>query len=194
MSDDAARRRYLSTVIDPAAWDRAKWCATALAHDPEGQSPPLVGLIFEDEAAGRALFADLVKRVGHRDENGEVRVSIVEGPIGGEPAGYTVHISTDPDRVVARAKKDGVALEKEDVVRASRSQRVVPAAGSTNLAAFKKQYEKHGSYLLIPFFGEAGHRDAAFELGIEKRILHLRKVADVKGGADPDAVLLGPQA
>lgn len=159
-------------VIDPAAWDAAGFSGTALGVDPTGENPPFLGCLFQDEAKARALFQGLQKRLGVADEKGMLRVAIVEGPAPDGTPGYVVHL---------RGVTSGASKAK--------LHRVTPPAGSTNLAEFKEQVKKHGTYLLIPIFGPKGSLASGIELMLRKTKIHLRTAAEVRAGgeSDPDA-------
>jgi hypothetical protein len=78
-------------------WDAARWCATAFVHDTFGERPPCLGIVFEDMEAGRRIFAEWRRLLGRVDKHEQLRIALVEGDIPGKPAGYTVHVSSDPE-------------------------------------------------------------------------------------------------
>src|SRR5450432_3844756 len=91
---------FFQTFIDIEKWDLAMWRATAFLRDPEGINAPVLGIVFTDIAAGREIFENWTKRLGNVDQHEELRISIVEGEILGEGPGYSVHISSDPSRLM----------------------------------------------------------------------------------------------
>jgi hypothetical protein len=192
MSDDP--RTFLKQLIDKALWERAGWYATALAHDSEGENPPLIGLLFKDEKLGKQLFEKLKLRLASKDELDELRVSIVDGPVDGQ-AGQTIHIGAEPKGIAARAKHEGVDLDPKEVNPRGRTNRIPQREGSTNFADFKAAYEKHKSAILTIMQGEAGTGRLLPSLQhmIEKPTVHFRSLADVKPTGDPDAAALPPK-
>lgn len=189
MPDD--RRQFFQTIIDGAAWNRAGWTATMLAHDPSGENQPFMGFIFRDQAAGKQIFTDLVKRIGRADEHGELRLSVVEGDLPGAGPGYTVHFGGNAEAAVLRAKAEGVEIAAKDVAALGRRNRVKPAPGSKNLEEFKAQCEKHGSCLLLPVFGKPGQLEPSLDLFVKKTGVLFRSAAEIDpASADPDAVIV----
>lgn len=189
MSDDP--KTFLKQIIDKALWDKAGWAATALAHDEEGENLPLIGLIFKDQGAGKRIVEKLKMRLATKDELGELRVSIVDGEVGGAP-GQTIHIGPDPKGIATRAKKEGVDLDPKEINPRGRTCRIPAAPGSTNYAEFRKSYEKHKSALLILMLGEPGKGtlDPSLQHMIEIPTVHFRALADVKPTGDPDGAVL----
>lgn len=189
MSDDP--KTFLKQIIDKALWDKAGWTATALAHDPEGENPPLIGLIFKDQGIGKRIIEKLKLRLGNNDELDELRVSIVDGPVDGKP-GQTIHIGAEPKGIAARAKKENVELDAKEINPRGRTCRIPAAPGSTNYADFKASYEKHKSALLILMLGEPGKGalDPSLQHMIQKPTVHFRALADVKPSGDPDGAVL----
>jgi hypothetical protein len=193
MPDDP--RRFYSSVFDRPSWNRASWFQVALCVEETGENPPLLGLIFSDQAAGKALFDDLMKRVGRSDPHRELRIALIEDAPGGEKPAYTVHIGPDPAAVEARLKADGVTLEPPPALDLRGVWvRGVTSAGSTLVADFKAQHEKHGSVLVAPFLGPRGKLAPSLELCITTS-MKFRSAADVTADAsDLDAPLLAKDA
>ncbi len=80
-------KAFLQIFTDPTEWDKAKWSGTVFLYDPDGgkKQIPGLGIGFADFDAGKRIFEEWIKRVGHRDEFEEIRVSIIEGSIPGNP-------------------------------------------------------------------------------------------------------------
>ncbi len=166
-------------LIDAALWARAGWRETVLAHDPEGEEPPFLGPLFADEQAGRAVFAALKRRLGPKDERGELRISIVEGDRPGQPPGFAVLFRTNPPARLARAKETGVDPARLPPLSEGIARRVPTAPGSKNLAAFRKSFEKHGRALFMPVFGDPGALAPDLVSAIEVTRIFFRNAADV---------------
>ena len=103
---------YLTGPINVDLWNEAKWRATFFMGYEE--EPPILGLAFENEDAARKIFETWHERYGENDEYEELRVSIVEGEIQGEPPGYTVHVGSDPDAAIKRFKDAGYEFDVDD--------------------------------------------------------------------------------
>lgn len=181
---------FLSMPIDVELWNTAKWSATFFSYQPG--KPPVLGLAFREEAAARKIFEGWHERYGDKDRYEELRVSIVEGKIEGEPEGYTVHIGPDPDAAVKRFKEAGYAFDQDILMCVSRLNRMNPPPGSRNLSRFKELYRQFKRYDLAPgVVSDDGKRlKPMFELGIFKTKVHFRHVSEIVKN-DLDSVVLG---
>lgn len=173
------------SLIDVDLWNDAQWTATAFLHDPDGAKPPCIGLVFGNTMIGRKIFEGLRSRLGEIDRFEELYVSIIEGEILGEKSGYTVHLSSDPLRTEARLHADGTPVTFDSAVILSRYQRMIPEAGSLNLARFKSHLKVHQKYFIIPVSSDI---QPQFDYAIEKREIHLREASEITG-QDRDAVI-----
>jgi len=190
------KKEDLGKPMDFSLWDLAGWQQTVLAHAPEGVEAPFLGPLFLNERTAKRAFELYRKRVGQMDAHGELRVAIIEGEIPGEAPGYTVHIAPSRDGILARAKAEGLEVDPAKIETRGRTQRMTPPAGSTNLSDFRREYEKHGRFLLMPAFRmPRGELSAPFELAVALKTLHFRRVEDVRAGGegDPDAVVIAPK-
>lgn len=180
---------YLTGPIDVDLWDKAKWRATFFMCDLE--RPPVLGLAFEDESAGRKIFETWHQRYGENDEYEELRISIIEGDIPGEDPGYSVHLGSDPDAASKRFKDAGYAFDDNLMMMVSRMNRMTPPAGSKNLDKFKQCYKTFKTYFLAPgvISKDRQQLKPIVELGIYKSKVLLRHVSDI-GQNDVDRVVL----
>ena len=174
------------SLIDVDKWNEARWTATAFLHDPDGVKPPCIGLVFENTDAGRAIFKDLLERVGAVDAFEELYVAIIEGEILGEEPGYSVHVSSDPARTQARLRSQGQDLPFEQAIVVSRFHRMIPAPDSPHLGKFKSELQAHGRYALIPVSSDI---QPQFDCAIEKKEMYFRQASDITK-SDRDAVVL----
>jgi len=182
---------YLSTPIDVALWNRAKWRGTFMMIY-EGM-PPILGLGFLNEEPARKIFEQWHRRYGERDAFEELRISIIEGDIKGEAPGYSVHVGPDMENTIKRYRDAGLTISAADkFLTISRINRMNPSPESKNLEMFKQAYSYFKRYLLIP----GTHRQDGSELkpimalGIYKSSIHFRKVDEI-GPHDFDVAALG---
>ena len=181
-----------STFLSAESWGRAFWIATTFRWHPGGAAPPIMGLVFADAEAGRALFREWAAACDHRDELEELRVAVVEGDIPGMEPGYSVHLCPDPEALMIRAAAEG--REAGGAAPPSRVSRMHPHLGGdpSMLPAFKREYERHGQYLLAPVTRRGdGQLYVDVDCGVEKTVLHFRDAADI-GPGDIDASVLRP--
>jgi hypothetical protein len=187
---------YVTGPINIDLWNAAKWRGTFMMWSPDG-GLPMLGLGFLNEKPARQIFEDWHKRYGNSDKFEELRISIVEADIKGEPPGYTVHVGTDIENTIRRYKDAGLIVDPENSMFAmiSRLNRMNPSPGSKNLEMFKDAYRHHKTYLLIPGVLKPDGSDVApfVDLGILKNTIHFRHVDEIHPH-DPDVVVLGAGA
>lgn len=167
----------IQSFIDPVKWDQAQWVGAAFLHDQSGIYPPYMGIVFQRVDVGKQIFAEWRNRLGKVDAKEKLRIAIIEGPIRGEGAGYSVHISSDPS-----AMEDSGA---DRMVVVSRVHRMTPQPGSPHLARFKKEFQKHRRYSLIPV---SLNLEPFFDDAIEKTKVTFRNAFDISKN-DQDAVV-----
>ena len=167
---------FVQSFIDPDKWNAAAWKATAFLHDPLGEKPPCLGLVFGNIEVGKRIFSDWLERLGETDRYDELRISIVEGEILGEPSGYSVYISSAPDRIAERAQAEGIGFELGTATILGRFQRMLPQPGSPHLPRFKSEFAKHKEYLLLPVSAET---EPQFEFAIRKTGIFFRQASEI---------------
>lgn len=182
---------FVSSPIDIDLWNEARWRATIFAEGHDYM--PLLGLAFEDEAKGIQIFKEWRERLGGRDEEEELRVSIIEGDIEGQDPGYTVHVGPNPEILVKRMGELGLDVDEHLLTMVSRLNRMNPRPDSTGLAHFKGLCARQDSYLLSPAWISPDQEQFKVIPGpaILKRVIHFRDVADI-GEHDVDRVVLVP--
>lgn len=194
MSKADGRTLFFSSPINVPLWDQARWLGVAYLHDPQRKQPPGMGLIFQNERAGRQIFSEWRASLGVSDALEDLRVAIIEGDVPDMEAGYFVHIGFEPDRVLEHAKFQGhPEPEKLLLTLVSRVHRMNPDPTSTHLAEFKADFKRHGKYELMPVFKVGGDYRPAPELLVAKTVIHFRLFANV-GPNDIDQVCVAPLA
>jgi hypothetical protein len=176
------RDRRISSIIDVSLWDKARWKGTAYLHYGP-PVPPMLGILFTDEEAGRQIFTAWRKRFGSFDQNEEIRLVILTGIDQANPHAYRVMVGTN----VKNLENDASKL----IITASRFQSMEPN-NSQNLDLFLQQQKLAGSFGLVPAFG-ASQSDVrpATDLVIGKTEIIVRAAWQV-GENDPDIVALRP--
>lgn len=181
-------RVFLSSPIDVDLWDEARWSGTFVAMYPG--KPPVLGLAFRNEAAACKIFEGWRKRYGNDDQDEELRIAIIEGPIKGEDDGYSVHIGFDRDEKFKRFRESGYEFDEGIFVFVDRINRMNPEPGSNNLEMFKSFYQQYEAYFLAPgVISPDGRHQPLLHLGILKRRIFFRNVSEI-GKDDIDAVVL----
>jgi len=183
----------LHSFIDIETWNKAGWFAAAWAKSPDG-GLPLMGCAFKDAKAGWKIFEDLQGRLGNEDTNELLRIAVIEGDIPGKDnPGYSVHIGSHYEHVMARAKADGTATGDKLIMSATRYHRMNPQPSGPNfLHMFKDEYAQHKQYLFLPFLPKDSSSmgvQPVFNLAIKKTELYFRRVEDIDAG-DIDSPVL----
>ena len=184
---------YLSIPIDVELWNRAGWRATFFRWG--GGKPPMLGLAFQDQQAAQKIFEGWHERYGDSDTYEELRVSIVEGDIRGEDAGYSVHIGPDPKNTIKRYRDAGLKFDlgNDALIMVSRINRMNPAPESKNLHTFKSEYRKYETYSLVPGLvdKDGSNLRLSHKAGIHKSSIYFRHVNEIISKNDLDWAVLG---
>jgi hypothetical protein len=182
---------FLSTPIDPALWDEAKWSGVFIRIYESG--PPDLGLAFLNETAARTIFEQWHRRYGDRDVFEELRISMIEGNVQGEQPGYSVQIGIDLENTIKRYREAGLTVDsdRDGFLTLTRIHRMNPSPGSKNLEMFKQAYRHFKAYSLIPGVLKPDQSDVLpiHDLGIYKSTIHFRRVEDI-GPNDEDSIVL----
>jgi hypothetical protein len=179
-------------VIAPAKWDKAEWRGVLYIVDRTLARPPIFGLMFRHETPAVDIFTDWRSRMGRDDENGQIRVAIVEGDIPGQDYGYTVHIGPNPQS----ALDDAADSNKSRVVSFSRIFRMNPDRNSQNLPNFKEAFALKKKCLMLPVIANreiitGDNIKPLLEFGLIGRNLVFKNVKDVGSNDIDSAVFIG---
>ncbi len=176
---------FLTGCIDVSLWGKAGWSGTFFITG--GNQPPVFGFLFQDAASALGIFEGWVKRFGIKDEYNEMRITVVEGDIKGEPPGYSVLVSVNPLNIYERADAQGINIPKDHVMIISRVHRMNPAPGSRNLEKFKEEYRKFGCCRLVAVVIEGEAVRVFQEPSIMKQEIVFRQADEITSN-DPDAI------
>lgn len=182
---------FITSPIDLESWDKAIWRGAAFLLDVRDEEPPCLLLPYTKEFYAKKIFKNWILMHGKEDKNDEIRISIVEGDIPGEETGYTIHISSNIDRVAKRMEEQGLELDESLIMSISRLQRANPTDGFRMFNTFKARYQKHQKYVLMPAVLDEKNRriKPLNEYGILKHELIFRHVNDINEH-DLDAVVI----
>jgi hypothetical protein len=136
--------------IDMDKWNAARWKAVVYLNHLEGTKPPCLGIAFENGEIGKQIFADWIEYFGRVDSYEELRIIIVEEDTPSEKPSYTVRISSNPWHTEERARASGMMIDASTALVVTRVNRMHPEPDSPHLATFKREFEKHGKYFLVP--------------------------------------------
>lgn len=82
---------FTSDLININLWDAASWNGVLYMYSPLGM---FIGFNFENYQLGLKLFDDLLGKIGHEDNKGELLISFVKGISKTSPFNYAVCISS----------------------------------------------------------------------------------------------------
>jgi hypothetical protein len=185
---------YIGGPIDPELWDKAKWRATFFMAG-EGSSAPRLGLGFRNREAAEKIFQNWKERYGENDEDEELRVSIIEGEIEGEEAGYSVHVGSEWETNYKKLSRKSRMDEADLMMSISRINRMNPPANSPGLPWFKEAVRQSKVYYIVAGI-LSEDRASIEELGaieIRKSRIYFRNVDEIEKH-DPDVIVLGTGA
>ncbi len=175
----------VSWIINPL-WQEARWSGTSYQFDRTDESPPVMGLTFENPEKGKELFKAWTEKYGNHDELEEIRITVIEGEIPDERPGYFIHICPDPENSMVRATAEGFAIDTTPLQLLGQLQKMNPVPGTTPmLPRFKELFEKHREFLFAPVCQrDDGRLWVELKHGIVKRSIHFRNLNAI----DPDVL------
>jgi hypothetical protein len=184
----------IAFTADPL-WLEAQWSATTFRCHPNGAAPPTMGLVFENTVAAKRLFTTWVERHGNDDEFEEIRISIIEGEIPGQPEGYSVHICPDPENSLIRPGMKGISLTGVPLILIGHIRRMFPKHNNSFLLrSFREAYEQHMRFMIAPVLRrDDGQLWFDVQLGIIKSTVNFRATTEI-GDRDIDACVLANES
>ena len=169
------------SIIRETYWNDAKWFGVVYAVDQNAKSLPVLGILYENIEAGRKIFAAWKKKFGNRDNQEQIRVTIMRGIDRDNIHNYRVAVGSN----IKQPEEQGPKF----VVSVSRLHTMTPQS-SQNLGNFIRAYKAFGSYLLAPsYITEDRLLEIIFEFGITKREINIREAWNV-GVNDIDSVAI----
>lgn len=121
-------------LIKIRLWDRTVWCGTGYALYPNGDIE--LTLLYEDEQAAEAIFADLENEIGSEDRENRLRISIIRNIDRKNPAHYRVCIS---ENFTFDSNKNVHMIARKNTMTPSTSE---------NLDRFLSAFFERKSYIL----------------------------------------------
>ncbi len=133
--------RQVSSVINQALWNKAKWKAVAYVWSTDPDEPPHIALGFQNGEAGKAIFRELIEKLGSDDKQDRLRLSIITGLNKAFPNKYGVVIGSNlPD--------DGELKTGREIVSISRVHHM-DNTNPMNLRMFQERFERSGKFWLM---------------------------------------------
>ena len=161
------------SIINIHLWDRAKWRGTAFFHFAPDQ-PPLLALMFENEEAARKIFTQWQEQFGNRDVDEIIYIGFIKDISPKNSSYYKVLVTTNFPPNENKMKHSSTKL----TVYPGRYLTVTPDT-SVNLSHFLDQYQRVGSYGLIPAIYKDNKAEPIMDRVILKRRLTVKSYADI---------------
>lgn len=168
---------YVTGVIDTELWNKASWMGTAILSNKK--SAPYLGLLFQNRDAAIKIFEQWNKDFGHRDLYEEIRIAVIEGDIPGKEHGYTIHITTNQENLIAKCRKLNLSAEQVLFTIISRFRRMPIEKGNHNMATFREEVERFLSYKIIPIYMSENGLEPLFDYEIEKTEIFFRQADEI---------------
>ena len=121
-------------LIKIRLWDRTVWRGTGYAIYPNGDIE--LTLLFEDEQAADAIFADLENEIGSEDREDRLRISVIRNIDRKNPAHYRVCIS------------ENLTFDSNKTVQMIARINTMTPSTSENLSRFLSTFDEKKSYIL----------------------------------------------
>jgi len=133
--------RHVSSIINQALWDKAKWNAVAYVWSSDLDEPPYIALGFQNGDAGKAIFRDLIDKLGPDDKQNRLRISIITGLNKAFPNKYGVVIGSN-------LPNDGAFESGRELISISRVHHM-DNTNPLNLKMFKERFDRAGRFWLM---------------------------------------------
>ena len=171
---------FRNTLIKSKKWDKANWVSIVYLFGNSEVDPPILGLIFKKLSAGNEIFKDWIEKLGHVDQYEVIRVSIIEGEMPDQIPGYSIVIGSNVEGEIKRLKEKNIDVDPR-YVSGKRQVHRSPNSESIRLANFKRSFQKHKKYLLMPVHSpdlDLKQMNPQFELNILKREIHYQLLCE----------------
>lgn len=176
------------SVIRDALWDQAKWLGVGYMVMPNREAQPILGILFENIEAGKKIFAAWRKKFGERDQNEEIRITIVKGIDRNNPYHYKVGIGSNIKAFEKERDKGSSRF-----FSASTRIHVMTPQSFQNLDNFKLAYDCFGSYFFAPgSMGKDGLPNVISDLALVKKEINFKEAWEIRPNSI-DSVLVSPE-
>jgi hypothetical protein len=169
------------SLIRENLWEKAGWSATAFFVALDNSTLPVIAPVFKDEMIAREIFAQWRNELGVRDEQEQIRITIVRGIMRKKINAYRVVIGINPDVVFSTPKVQFFAF-------ASRINTMEPST-SENLDRFLNSYNVLHEYFFAPavIVGNLSNEPKILDEYLIKRDIFVRNAWEI-GKNDIDCI------
>jgi hypothetical protein len=178
--------RIVSSVINIPLWDKAGWGGVfyTVAMD-DLEEPPGLGFIFKDGAAGRSIFEELLQKLGSKDKDDRLRISIITGIDKEDPTAYELVVGTN-------LPASDAGKEPREFISVSRMHRM-DKPNPLNLKRFEDRVARTKRYAAFPVQAPTGENNMEMfgDLAIMKNTIRIAQAWQI-GENDIDSVAIRP--
>lgn len=194
LPEKSRKTLFVSGLIEQDLWFKAKWKNVPVFFFADTQpSPPILPIVFDDFEIGKIIFKNIIDKVGTKDEEDRLRISIVEGEVPNQEYGYFITIGENIKATNQLLQSYG-AENIELIVVQQQIHRMNVPEDSENLKKFKDEFNKYKCYYVVParrFYDD--EKGWGFEIDMNSSILkkeiYLRNYDDISDENDPDKIL-----
>lgn len=166
LKDASHRDVHMRSVIDYHLWNKAGWRG-ALYMSTGENTLPVIGLMFTNEEAARAIFGRWRERFGEVDREDEIYLSILKDVSPTHPLHYTMLVSSNPAKFKANSAMIMTRMHRMEAVT------------DVHVRHFLADYERMGVYLLMPAIFKGDEPEPLFDLMILKRNLVVKSAKSI---------------
>jgi hypothetical protein len=173
------------SIINIPLWDKAKWGGVIYIWSSDPDKEPAIGLGFADGMTGKAIFRELLEKLGPTDIENRLRVSIITGVDKANPSKYSVVIGSN----IPAKEEQSDSREFISVSRVHQMDNTDPA----NLKMFETRFSRSKRYAILPAqMPNKGIDGQAFgDLAIWKDSVRISPAWQI-GENDIDSAAIGP--
>lgn len=165
------RKFETHSVIDYHLWSEVGWNGALYGTVGPGV-PPILGFLFSDEAAARAIFTRWRERFGEDDVDDAIYLSIVTGITPSKPADYMLVVTSRPRETHAAAREGGARF----MIR----HHIMNPQSDENLRRFRMSYEAEGRFVLLAcMLKPPSAPNLLYDLSIGKHTLKIVDAAEL---------------
>ena len=178
--------RRVSSVINQALWNKAKWKAVAYVWSADPDEPPFIALGFQDGAAGKAIFKELIEKFGSEDRDNRIRISIITGLNKAIPSKYGVVIGSNlPDDIEYKKGREIISISRVHHM---------DGRNPMSLRMFQERFDRSGKFWLMAAHWPDEHSQPTLyeSTAILKNAIRITPAWQV-GENDPDSAAFGPE-
>lgn len=149
---------FFSTPIDYDKWNDAQWRGMLYLFFPNNDHPPILGFLFHNYEAGKAIFEEWKKTANEGYADDFLKIDFIEPPFPKDcwvnkekdrnyGKGYFVHLGANIEASAKRGMDSGISIDEMLLTTVSRCQWMNE---SENRTIFKQLIERGCDFEIMP--------------------------------------------